>query len=115
MQNCKVNIMGAEWSVYFRNEKDDERLLDKGRDGYTDLTNREIIICNKKADCEFADYEAYKKVILRHELTHAFLMESGLDASSSFTGAWATNEEMVDWFAMQSPKIYKVFAELDLL
>lgn len=25
------------------------------------------------------------------------------------------NEEMVDWFAIQFPKIYKVFAELDIM
>lgn len=27
----------------------------------------------------------------------------------------AINEEMVDWFAIQSPKIFKAFTELELL
>lgn len=27
-------------------------------------------------------------------------------------GAWAMNEEMVDWFAMQLPKIIKSFEQL---
>ena len=47
---------------------------------------------------------------------HAFLNESGLQsAANACDGSWARNEEMVDWFAIQSPKIYKVFAELDIL
>ena len=48
----------------------------------------------------------YKKVVIRHELIHAFLFESGLDAAS-----WAMNEEMVDWFALQAPKLMKAFEE----
>lgn len=60
--------------------------------------------------------EAYRKKTLRHEIMHAFLNESGLsDDSNRFDGAWAKNEEMVDWFAIQSPKIFKVFVELGIL
>ena len=47
---------------------------------------------------------------------HAFLNESGLsDSSNQYGGAWAKNEEMVDWFAIQSPKIFKVYSELGLV
>ena len=42
-------------------------------------------------------------------------MESGLDSNSNSADSWATNEEMVDWFAIQSPKIFKVFNELKLM
>ena len=52
---------------------------------------------------------------MRHEITHAFLNESGLDANASDTDCWAKNEEMVDWFAIQSPKIYKAFNEVGAL
>lgn len=70
----------------------------------------------KKDDCELQDYESWKKVILRHEILHAFLFESGLDASSIATyGAWAINEEMVDWFAIQSPKIFAAYQNLGIL
>lgn len=116
MDDCKVNILGTEYTIRHRDEKEDSLLDGKFRDGYTDFSTHEIVICNKRDDCELQDYESYKKVILRHELMHAFLMESGLDASSISTcGAWATNEEMVDWFAIQSPKIFKVYAELGLI
>ena len=60
--------------------------------------------------------ETYRKKTLRHEIMHAFLNESGLsDSSNRFDSAWAKNEEMVDWFAIQSPKIFKVFVELGIL
>ena len=59
---------------------------------------------------------ALEKRNLRHEIIHAFFNESGLsDNSFEFTGAWAKNEEMVDWLAIQSPKIFRVFQELDIL
>lgn len=116
MQDCKVNILGTEYSIFFRNEKDDELLNGKCRDGYTDHSTHEIIVCNKKDDCELRDYENWKRVVLRHELMHAFLFESGLDSSSTAQYiAWADNEEMVDWFAIQSPKIFEVFKKLELL
>lgn len=47
---------------------------------------------------------------------HAFLNESGLsDSSNRFDGAWAKNEEMVDWLAIQAPKIYKTFQKLNII
>ena len=53
---------------------------------------------------------------LRHEIVHAFLFESGLSSNThGIYGAWAENEEMVDWIAIQSPKIFKVFQELEIL
>lgn len=116
MHDCKVNILGTEYNIFFRNEKEDPLLDGKYRDGYTDNSTHNIVVCNKKDDCELQDYENWKKTILRHEIAHAFLFESGLDSSSqNFCGAWATNEEMVDWIAIQSPKMFKVFHELDIL
>ena len=116
MQDCKVNILGTEYSVFNRNEKDDPLLDGKLRYGYTDYSTHEIVLCNKRDNTEIQDYENYKKLILRHEIIHAFLFESGLDSSSlSVDVPWAINEEMVDWFAIQSPKIFKVFQELDIL
>ena len=59
--------------------------------------------------------EKIKKQNLRHECIHAFFMESGLAFNSNSTDNWAVNEEMIDWFAIQAPKIFKVFQELDIL
>lgn len=44
-----------------------------------------------------------------NEIVHAFLLESGLDENSE----WARNEELVDWIAIQGPKIWKAWQEAD--
>lgn len=33
-------------------------------------------------------------------------------SSSNMSSAWAQNEEMVDWLAIQSPKIFVTFQEV---
>ena len=60
------------------------------------------------------DQVEYRKQVLRHEIVHAFLFESGLDINSNKSEEWARNEEMIDWLAIQFHKIEKVFKELDI-
>ena len=57
------------------------------------------------------DMAAVKRNIIRHELIHAFLYESGLDVNSK----WGTDETLVDWIALQFPKMEKAFKEADCL
>lgn len=52
----------------------------------------------------------YKDKVCRHEIIHAFLYESGLDVES-----WARNEEIVDWLALQIPKMVRIFKEVNCL
>ena len=117
MQDFKVNILGSEWNVKFGNEKEYPNLTNI--DGYTDLSIREIVVDDMEASQgqigAKADLESYQKQVVRHEIIHAFLLESGLDSNSNSADSWAVNEEMVDWFAIQSPKIFKVFNEYDLM
>lgn len=117
MQDFKVNILGSEWSVKFGNGKEYPNLAEM--DGYTDLSTREIVVDDMEASQgqigAKADLESYQKQVVRHEIIHAFLLESGLDSNSNSADSWAVNEEMVDWFAIQSPKIFKIFNELKLM
>ena len=117
MQDFKVNILGSEWNVKFGKELDYPNLKDN--DGYTDSSVREIIIDDfTSTDGEVGrkkDIEAYRKQVIRHELIHAFLAESGLDGNGHSFDHWEFNEEMIDWIAIQSPKIFIVFMELNLL
>lgn len=117
MQDCRLNILGSEWQVVCGTENDYPAL--KNCDGYTDSSLRLIVIGAMEyaagEDDSKGDLEGYKKQVLRHELFHAFLYESGLEGSSSSAENWAQNEEMVDWLAIQSPKIFKAFQELDLV
>lgn len=117
MQDFKVNILGSEWNVKFGSEKEYPNLTNV--DGYTDLSIREIVVddmeTSKGQIGAKSDLESYQKQVVRHEIIHAFLLESGLDSNSNSTDSWAVNEEMVDWFAIQAPKIFKVFSEFELM
>jgi hypothetical protein len=117
MQDFKVNILGSEWNVKFGSEEEYPSLAKM--DGYADSSIREIVVDDMEASKgqieSKADLKSYQKQVVRHEIIHAFLFESGLDSNSNSTESWATNEEMVDWFAIQSPKIFKAFNELKLI
>lgn len=117
MQDFKVNILGSEWSVKFGDEKKYPNLAKI--DGYTDLSIREIVVDDMDASQgqigAKSDLESYQKQVVRHEIIHAFLLESGLDTNSGACDNWAINEEMVDWFAIQTPKIFKLFYEWKLI
>lgn len=115
MENQKINILGTEYRIEFR--KEDEDTILKDCNGYCDVTVKLIVVLaepNKESDCE--DFSFIQKKTLRHEIVHAFLTESGLfNNTYNVDAGWAKNEEMVDWFAIQSPKIFKVYSELGLL
>lgn len=112
----RVNILGTEYTIQRFEEKNHPLLDGKRRDGCVDTSTKEIILREKSEKDDLQDYESYLKDVLRHELIHAFLYESGLDSSSlQLNGAWATNEEMVDWIAIQFPKMLKVFKETGCL
>ena len=113
MQDFKVNILGSEWSVKFGKEEKYPNLAEM--DGYTDLSTREIVVEDMKAlpgqIGVKADLGSYQKQVIRHEIIHAFLFESGLAENSE----WAQNEEMVDFFAIQFPKLMEAFKNADAI
>lgn len=110
----KVNILGTEYTVEFR--KDDPKLKENA-DGYCDTSIKVIAVDDFEPDeMSKENLEGYKLQVLRHENIHAFMFESGLDVNSCCCeGGWATNEEMIDWFAIQSPKIFKAFEDVGCL
>lgn len=110
----KVNILGTEWTIKRHRRRDDPELAEA--DGYTDNSIRLIVVENMEHEkgCKL-DLEQYAKVVMRHEIIHAFLYESGLDGCSHIPANWAQNEEMVDWFAIQLPKIFKAFEQAECL
>ena len=108
MGDRTVHILGVRWTIKEQSERENERL--KGCDGYSDWTTKEIVI-EREVTGTLGDMEAYIRKVLRHEIVHAFLLESGLHEASFPTEAWAANEEMVDWFARQGQKIYRAWKE----
>lgn len=117
MQDCKVNILGTEYQVLFGKESDYPNL--KENDGYVDTSEKKIFVDDMTAHegdiARKQNIGYYRNHVLRHEIIHAFLFESGLDNESCSPRNWACSEEIVDWFAIQSPKIFKVFTELGLM
>ena len=107
----KVNVLGTEYAVIISNEGNDEKLV--GKDGYCDTSIKECVIdeMNDTSINVKKNLKEYQKSVIRHELIHAFLFESGLDVCSE----WAKNEEMVDYFAIQFPKLLQAFKEVDAL
>lgn len=105
---AEVNILGTEYKVIR------EAFKDKDIDGYCDYTSREIRIRNDNVN-EVEDFEELMRKQLRHEIIHAFLAESGLQANYEHYRQFGHDETLVDWMAIQFPKIYKAFREADAL
>ena len=113
-----VNILGTKYILRKVNFGEDEYMDRMRYGGYCDGTAKEIVVLNLKTVPDFSNdpkdvIARREKETLRHEIIHAFLNESGLTWNSlPVEQAWAKNEEMVDWIAIQFPKILKVYKEL---
>ncbi len=106
----KADVLGTEYEINITNADNEPYLNDM--DGYCDETTKTIVVDEMKPDSHSKkDLKDYQNKVLRHEIIHAFLFESGLAGSSP----WARNEEMVDWIASQFPKIKKVFEDLKII
>lgn len=107
----KVKILGTEYEVIKDAEEKNYPQLKKC-DGFTDFSIKRIVVANfDKDESSVDDIEWYKKKVLRHELVHAFIHESGLAENCD----WARNEELTDWIAIQFEKILGVFIELQCI
>ena len=109
-----VSVLGTQYAILYQSEKDNNRLKDA--DGYSDWTTKTIVIDDFEPTLRmWENCEEYKKKVLRHEIVHAFLFESGLHECSEEITAWAKNEEMVDWIARQHKKLHKAFKDAGAL
>ncbi len=113
MESKEINILGATYTLTITSESQDVRLKDK--EGICDETVKELLVDNYAG---FEDDPTCKKNLAvqirknkRHEIIHAFLFESGLAENSG----WAQNEEMVDFFAIQFPKLVEAFKDADAM
>lgn len=109
-QHSKVTILGTEYTIYDEvSVSDDVRITDC--DGCTDYTTKEILVANMvQTERTWKELDHYKKRTIRHEITHALLFESGLDHNTD----WARNEEVVDFIAIQFPKLLDIFKSIEV-
>ena len=108
MKKQTVNILGTEYTIEPR------ELIDEDIDGFTDNTSKLIVIRTDNVN-DVGDFEYLQKKQLRHEIIHAFMSESGLQCNWQHIEQFGHDETTVDWFAIQSPKIFKVFQELEIM
>lgn len=106
----KVNILGTEYTIFLQSE--DKRLANC--DAFCDKTTKELHICRLDDDCDLGNPKAYEDKLVRHEIVHAFLYESGL------TECWehketGHEETVVDWIATMAPKLLKAFQDAECI
>lgn len=112
----KVSILGVNYTCILEKTQRNPRFDELGVDGYVDYSVKEIHVAIYPPESQDSvDVTSYRRSVMRHEIVHAFLFESGLYVSSGRVNAWAQNEEMVDWIALKFPKLAKVYGELDIL
>lgn len=94
----KVHILGEVYSIV----EDGSIINSDGADGLCERLTKTITIVpkDKILDEECSDEERTKRYneVMRHEIIHAFFFESGLSR-------YATDEDLVDWIAVQFPKL----------
>lgn len=111
-----INVLGTDYKIFFKSEKNDTRLEENW--GFTDFHTKEICIrkdIDKETKNSCKNLIDFKNKVIRHEIIHAFLYESGLRENSFRSYSWAENEEMIDWFAIQSPKLFEIYRQLNIL
>ena len=108
----KVIILGAEYIIEYFERSADKRFIDG--DGFCDFSSKHIGISTKPAKDDLDDVKEYLNLVLRHEIIHAFMNESGLQSNFEHP-RFGQDETVVDWIAIQFPKILKVYKELEIL
>lgn len=117
----KVNVLGTDYEILMKKYEEEEAFSRRKIDGFCDNYCKEIVLCDMHTypgweHEEERTIEIVQKQILKHEIVHAFLGESGLcDSAHIYDGAWPKNEEMVDWIANQGEKLYKAWQEAGAL
>lgn len=117
MEPKSVSILGQPYKVYELSPQD-EGTMEDGVLGTTDWTTHEIIVRGSIKDPEdhgLANREVLYKSVLRHEIVHAFLFEAGMTGFDEWSGSYATNELIVDWIAVNAPKMHMAFDEAGAL
>lgn len=112
-----VNVLGKEYSIEIHKYDDDKQLSEHSWVGYCCSDVPIIVIADLDDEDHFSfqndtDMDNYFKSTLRHEIVHAFLNESGLQDNFEHVRRMGHEETMVDWIAIQFPKLLRAFQEV---
>lgn len=110
----KVNILGTKYRIIIATNEEKPKLNEC--DGYIDQTIKEIVVGKfEKCHMSVEDLQTHTKNVMRHEIIHAFLYESGLWTNSGNVENWGQSEEITDWIALQFPKMLKAFQKANCI
>lgn len=110
-----VDVLGTRYKIEVHKISEDRFMKENRYDGYCSEYEKLIVIADINEEKYFDmandnEKAAIEKSILRHEIVHAFLNESGLSSNANaFGDAWTKNEELIDWIAIQIPKIVEAY------
>ena len=93
----KLDILGTKYT-YKVVDKDFDKLENAA--GICRFMDKEIFV--SKDNEEISDFNR----VVRHEIIHAFLFESGLPE-------YSLDEKIVDWLAYQIPKIVDIYKKVE--
>jgi hypothetical protein len=109
MKKRKINVLGTIYKIHTDvTPTQDPRI--EYVDGFCDTTTKDIKIkVFTPSENSVADLDGYRRKVLRHELVHAYMYESGLDINSE----WGRDETLIDWIAIQHPKMAATFEKAE--
>jgi len=102
-----LNVLGTEYEYKESDEKQDNRM--ESSDGYCDPYAKHICVnndWNENHSSSTRNIAEHISKVKRHEIVHAFLHESGLRR-------YYEDELLVDWIAIQFPKMLAAFQKVD--
>lgn len=107
-----INVLGTEYTIEYKNSSEDPLMFEM--DGYCDKTSQRIVVSKKDDGCNLDIFPEYQKKVLRHEIVHAFMFESGLAENWEHKNI-GQEETVIDWFAIQGLKIYNAWKQANCI
>ena len=101
----KTHILGTEYKIEFKSQEELQKIVNTNSFlyGCTDFENKIIYLYSNLVGLQ-------EEETLLHEVTHCYFRESGLDTQCDY----ARNEELVDWIAIQFPKMVETYKECEI-
>lgn len=106
----EIEILGQKYKVIRKTEGEYPKLKHMDASGLAELYSKELVInanCIEKDECTHENLEEYENKVIRHEIMHAYFHESGATA-------YCQDEFLVEWLALQLPKIAKTLIDNNL-
>lgn len=98
----KINVLGTPYELVTAN-------LPEDRDGECDRFRKVMTVRpDSELDGDAETKPEYRRAIIRHEIVHAFLFESGLSE-------YGCDEALVEWVALKMPQMVEAMQKAKAL